>query len=161
MQQVLCILYIARAHELLLKIMVVLAKVGTLRERLPSVLVDACPYYCCTAHQALAALRSLCTEGCARTVRSTCVGVRNVIREFIWTTGTLLFTQVQTRFFYAYCTSIMTHLQKLMGSMHQYIFNTQPRRQHINKIIEINYLYVHCIQFYAWSEDHTQREWAY
>ena len=36
-------------------------------------------------HQALAALHSLCTEGCARTVRPTCVGVRNVIREFIWT----------------------------------------------------------------------------
>ena len=31
---------------------------------------------CCTAHQALAALRSLCTEGCARTIRSTCVGIR-------------------------------------------------------------------------------------
>ena len=79
-----------RARELLLKIMAVLAKVSTLRERLPSVLVDPCLYYCCTAHQALAALCSLCTEGCARTVRSTCVGVRNVIREFIWTAATVL-----------------------------------------------------------------------
>ena len=77
-------------RELLLA---VLAKVGTLRERLPSVLVDPCLYYCCAAHQALAALRSLCTEGCARTIRSTCVGV-HVIREFIWTAATLLFAQV-------------------------------------------------------------------
>ena len=46
---------------------------GTLRERLPSVLVDPCLYYCCTAHQALAALLCLCTEGCARTARSTYV----------------------------------------------------------------------------------------
>ena len=29
-------------------------------------------------HQALAALHSLCTEGCARTIRSMCVGIRNV-----------------------------------------------------------------------------------
>ena len=42
----------ARARELLLKIMAVLAKVGTLHEHLPSVLVDPCLYYCCTAHQA-------------------------------------------------------------------------------------------------------------
>ena len=69
LQQVLYV-YIARVCELLLKIMAVLAKVGTLRE-LPSVLVDPCLYYCCTAHQALAALRSLCTEGCAKTVQST------------------------------------------------------------------------------------------
>ena len=41
-----------------------------------------------TVHvQALVALRSLCTEGCARTVRLMCVGVRNVICEFIWTAG--------------------------------------------------------------------------
>ena len=93
-----------RARELLLKIMAVLAKVSTLRERLPSVLVDPCLYYCCTAHQALAALRSLCTEGCARTVRSTCVGVRNVICEFTWTAATVLFAQVQTGYFDAYCT---------------------------------------------------------
>ena len=72
-------------RELLLKIMAVLAKVSTLHEQLPSVLLDPCLYYCCTAHQALAALRSLCTEGYARTVRSTCVGVHNFIREFIWT----------------------------------------------------------------------------
>ena len=72
-------IYIARTRELLLKIMAVLAKVGTLRERLPSILVYPCLYYCCTAHQALAALRSLCTEGCARTIRSTCVAVCNVI----------------------------------------------------------------------------------
>ena len=78
MQQVLRV-YIARARELLLKIMAVLAKVGTLRERLPSILVDPCLYYCCTTCQALAALRSLCTEGCARTIRSTC-GVHNVVR---------------------------------------------------------------------------------
>ena len=66
--------------------------------------VSPCLYYCCTAHQALAALHSLCTEGCARTVRSTCVGVRNVIREFIWTAATVLFAQVRTGFFDAYCT---------------------------------------------------------
>ena len=95
-----------RARELLLKIMAVLAKVSTLRERLPSVLVDPCLYYCCTAHQALAALRSLCTEGCARTARSTCVGVRNVIREFIWTAATVLFAKVRTGYFDAYCTSV-------------------------------------------------------
>ena len=77
--------------------MAVLAKVGTLRE-LPSVLVDPCLYYCCTMHQALAALRSLCTEGCVRTVRLTCVGVRNVIREFIWTAATLLYAQTRTGF---------------------------------------------------------------
>ena len=92
-----------RARELLLKIMAVLAKVSTLRERLPSVLVDPCLYYCCTAHQALAALRSLCTEGCARTARSMCVGVRNVIRKFIWTAATVLFAQVRTGYFDAYC----------------------------------------------------------
>ena len=86
--------------------MAVLAKVSTLRERLPSVLVDPCLYYCCTAHQALAALRSLCTEGCARTARSTCVGVHNVIREFIWTAATVLFAQVRTGYFDAYCSSI-------------------------------------------------------
>ena len=40
-------------------------------------------------HQALAALHSLCTEGCARTARSTCVGVCYVIREFIWTAAIL------------------------------------------------------------------------
>ena len=91
--EVLCI-YIARAHELLLKIMAVLAKVGTLREQLPSVLVDPCLYNCCTVHQALAVLRSLCTEGCIRTARSTCVGVRNVIREFIWTEAARKFGQV-------------------------------------------------------------------
>ena len=85
--------------------MAVLAKVSTLRKRLPSVLVDPCLYYCCTTHQALAALRSLCTESCARTVRSTWVGVRNVICEFIWTTATVLFAQVRTGFFDAYCMS--------------------------------------------------------
>ena len=56
--------------------MAVLAKVGTLRAQRfsrPKPLL---------AHQALAALRSLCTEGCVRTVRSTCVGVRSVIREY-------------------------------------------------------------------------------
>ena len=83
--------------------MAVLAKVGTLHEHLPSVLVDPCLYYCCTMHQALAALRSLCTEGCARTVRSTCVGVRNVIREFIWTAATVLCAHIRTGFFDAYC----------------------------------------------------------
>ena len=57
-------------RELLLKIMAVLTKVGTLHKQLPSVLVDPCLYYCCTAHQALAALRSLHTEGCVRIVRS-------------------------------------------------------------------------------------------
>ena len=82
--------YIARACELLLKIMAVLEKVGMLREQLPSILVDPCLYYCCTTHQALAALRSLCTEGCIRTAQSTCMGVCNVICEFIWTAATLL-----------------------------------------------------------------------
>ena len=101
--EVLCV-YIARTRELLLKIMAVLAKVGTLREQLPSILVDPCLYYCCTAHQALAALRSLCTEGCARTARSACVGVCNVIREFIWTAATLLCAQVRKGFYFgAYC----------------------------------------------------------
>ena len=78
-----CCAYTSRACELLLKIMAVLAKVSTLRKHLPSILVDPCLYYCCTVHQALAALRSLCTEGCARTIRS---GVHNVIHELrIWT----------------------------------------------------------------------------
>ena len=95
--------YAYTLRMLLLKIMAVLAKVGTLHEHLPSVLVDPCLYYCCTTHQALAALRSLCTEGCARTVRSTCVGVRNVIREFIWTAATLLCAHIRTGFFDAYC----------------------------------------------------------
>ena len=76
--------YILRTRKLLLKIMAVLEKVGTLREQLPSVLVHPCLYYCCTTHQALAALRSLCTEGCARTTPLMCVGVRNVKRKFIW-----------------------------------------------------------------------------
>ena len=89
--------------------MAVLAKVGTLHEHLPSVLVDPCLYYCCTTHQALAALRSLCTEGCARTVRSTCVGVRNVIREFIWAAATLLCAHIRTGFFDAYCTYVNSH----------------------------------------------------
>ena len=35
---------------------------------------------------------------CGRTVRSTCVGVRNVICEFIWTAATVLFAQVRTGF---------------------------------------------------------------
>ena len=87
----------------MLEIIAVMAKVITLRERLPRVLVDPCLYFCCTAHQALAALRSLCAEGCARTIRSTCVGVRNVIREFIWNAATVLFAQVWTGFFDAYC----------------------------------------------------------
>ena len=60
-----------------------------LRERLPNILVDPCLYYCCTMHQALAALHSLCTEDCARTVQSMCVGTRNVICEFIRTAATL------------------------------------------------------------------------
>ena len=55
---------------------------------------------------ALAALRSLCTEGCVRTARSTCVGVRNVIREFIWTAAALLCTQIRTGFF----TSTVCHI---------------------------------------------------
>ena len=71
--------YTLRAHELLLKIVAVLAKVSMLREQLLSVLVDLSLYYCCTAHQALAVLRSLCTEGCARTIRSTCMGVCNML----------------------------------------------------------------------------------
>ena len=88
-------------HELLLKIMAVLAKVSTLREQLPSVLVDLSLYYCCTVHQTLATLRSLCTEGCVRTARSTCVGVCNV---YTWTAVTLLCTQLRTHCFEAYCT---------------------------------------------------------
>ena len=43
-------------------------KHALLCEQLPSVIVDPCLYYCCIAHQALAALHSLCTEGCVRTV---------------------------------------------------------------------------------------------
>ena len=96
-----------RTHELLLKIMAVLAMVSMLCEQLPSVIVDLSLYYCCTAHQALAALCSLCAEGCARTVRSTCVGVRNVIREFIWTATTLLCAQLRTCFFDAHCRYIL------------------------------------------------------
>ena len=63
-------IHCACVQTTLLKIMAVLAKVhvGTLCKQLPSGLVGPCLYYCCTAHQALAALRSLCTEGCARTV---------------------------------------------------------------------------------------------
>ena len=131
-----------RARELLLKIMAVLAKVSTLRERLRSVLVDPCLYYCCTAHQALAALRSLCTEGCARTVRSTCVGVRNVIREFIWTAATVLFAQVRTGYFDAYCMCglyahmhshfcvlCMILLNLLLGLPHVIIANHRPQTE--------------------------------
>ena len=71
--------------ELLLKIMAVLAKVSILLERLPSLLVDPCLYYCCTVHQTLATLRSLCKEGCVTTVRSMCVGVHNVSSDtFFW-----------------------------------------------------------------------------
>ena len=102
-------------RELLLKIMAVLAKVSTLREQLPSVLVDPCLYYCCTAHQALAALRSLCTEGCVRTARSTCV---MFTREFIWTAATLLCAQLRIRFFDTYCTytSIYYNVHVPIGS---------------------------------------------
>ena len=75
--------------------MAVLSKVRMLCEKLPSVIIDPCLY---NTHQALAALRSLYTEGCVRTVQSTCMGVHNVILEFIWTVATLLFVQVQTRF---------------------------------------------------------------
>ena len=103
-------------RELLLKIMFVPAKVGTLREQLPSVLVDPCLYYCCTVHQALAALRSLCTEGCARIVKSTCVGVRNVICEFIWTAATLLCVQVRTGLFDAYCTYVCMYMYAFQKS---------------------------------------------
>ena len=46
-------------------LMAVVAKVSTLREQLPSVIVDLSLHYCCTTHQAF---RSLCTEGCVRTV---------------------------------------------------------------------------------------------
>ena len=42
----------------------------------------------------MAAFRSSCTEGCARTIRSTYVGMHNVIREFIWNAATVLFAQV-------------------------------------------------------------------
>ena len=75
--------------------MAVLAKVGTLCEQLPSVLVDLSLYYCCTVHQALAAP---CTEGCARTTRLNCVDVCNVIREFLLTAATLLCAKVWTGF---------------------------------------------------------------
>ena len=97
--------YIAHVRELLLKIMAVLVKVSTLRKQLPSVIVDPCLYYCCTTHQALAALRSLCTEGCARTARSTCVGICNVIHvcEFIWTAAILLCAQIRTGFYDFHC----------------------------------------------------------
>ena len=105
--------------------MAVLAKVGTLRE-LPSVLVDPCLYYCCTMHQALAALRSLCTEGCVRTVRLTCVGVRNVIREFIWTAATLLYAQIRTGFYDLYlscthCIHLHNEVQCIHTHTHMYI----------------------------------------
>ena len=51
--------YAYTVRELLLKIMAILAKVST---QLPSVIVDLSLYYCCTAHQALAALLSLCVQ---------------------------------------------------------------------------------------------------
>ena len=100
--------------------LVVLAKVGTLCEQLPSVLVDPCLYYCCTAHQALAALLSLCTEGCARTVRLMCVGVCNVTREFIWTAATLL---------YSVCN--FGHVFFLMRTVHPQLHLRNTRTQQI------------------------------
>ena len=39
-----------------------------------------------------------CSSTYARTLQSTCMGVRNVIREFIWTAATVLFAQVRTGF---------------------------------------------------------------
>ena len=55
--------------KLMLKIM---AKVGTLRVSG----LHHTPSFGCSL--------SLCTEGCVRTVRLTCVGVRNVLREFTY-----------------------------------------------------------------------------
>ena len=117
-----------RACELLLKIMAVLEKVGTLREQLPSILVDPCLYYCCTTHQALAALHSLCTEGCVRTARSTCMGICNVIREFIWTAAALLCAQIRTGFymydFYRVDYYLLSSLNISMHTHNSYVAHT-------------------------------------
>ena len=118
-----------------MKIMAVLAKVSTLRERLPSVLVDPCFYYCCTMHQALTALRSLCTKGCARTVRSMCVGVRNVIREFIWTAATVLFAQVWTGFLDAYCNAGVANIHRALSL---------PSLTHRNQVLHLALRGVRC-----------------
>ena len=62
-QVVACWMQAVASTGFTVKIMAVLAKVSTLHE-LPSVIVDPCLYYCCTRHQALAALRSLCRGLC-------------------------------------------------------------------------------------------------
>ena len=54
--------YIAHVRKLLLKVTAVLTKVSMLCKQLLSVLVDLSLYYCCTVHQALDALLSLCTD---------------------------------------------------------------------------------------------------
>ena len=58
------------------------------RTTIPSVLVNPCLYYCCSAHQALAAIHCLCIEGCVTcTCRSTCSAL-NVL-QFIATLHSL------------------------------------------------------------------------
>ena len=105
-------------------------------------LVDPCLYYSCTTHQALAALRSLCTEGCARTVRSTCVGVRNVIREFIWTTATLLFAQVRTGFFWTRTVHRKCLLPYFLIHTYVHSINTHICTVHVR-----TYTHIHLMQY--------------
>ena len=57
--------------------------------------------------------RSLCTEGCARTIRSTC----NVIRESAATLQHVLFAQVQTLFLaHTYCIHVCMYVHVRMYS---------------------------------------------
>ena len=57
--------------------------------------------------------RSLCTEGCARTIRSTC----NVIRESAATLQHVLFAQVQTLFLaHKYCIHVCMYVHVRMYS---------------------------------------------
>ena len=95
--------------------MAVLAKVSTLREQLPSVVVDLhiSLYYCCTAHQALAALRSLCTEGLCK---NRLIDGR-ACSEFIWTAATLLCAQLRTCFFVTCTVPVDTAVVEMMGGV--------------------------------------------
>ena len=95
--------YTLRARKLLLKIMAVLAKVSKPREQLPSVLVDPCLYYCCTTHQALAALRSffVCVQRAVQEPFDRCAWAYAMlyVSEFtynLWTAATLLYSTLCT-----------------------------------------------------------------
>ena len=67
--------------------------------QLPSVIVDLSLYYYCTTHQALAVLLSLCTECCARTVRSMCMAYAMLYVNLYGPVATLLCAQLRTSFF--------------------------------------------------------------